>query len=519
MKIFKPTPIAGLSFLLIFILCCTSAEKQSPEYQPGSYSADWTSLANHETPEWYKDSVFGLYWHWGPYSVPAFGCWGGRNMYMPEGGTSEEWGHIEDKYKNTYEYVKEAYGEPGIEFGYKDFIPMFKAEKWDPAAWAVLFKESGADFAGPVAIHHDGFAMWDSKFAEYNSMAMGPKRDIAGEIMTAIRNQEMRTVATFHQYTNWFYFNPGRKLCLPGVDVNNPEYVGLYGPIREYKGDWQEYPFSEEFQQTWYNRVAEFIDKYQPDQIWYEIGFSDEGCVGPNYVKAIMAHYFNSAEQWDREVVVTRKDDDLPLSCSVLNLEAHSEDEAQDTVWQTDIALGTNHAWAYSPDAVSRPANVIIDEIIDRKSKNGVTLLSLAPLPDGTLPPTQVEVLKQMGAWMAVNKEALEATRPAPFTEGGPAERKSGTIRFTEKGNYCYAIELGNDWGEEENITGEDTPSMPPEAPFTIPGVQPVEGSDITLFGSDMALPWHQEGDNIVIEKLPDPLPGGYAWSFRIQVR
>jgi alpha-L-fucosidase len=217
--------------------------------------------------------------------------------------------------------------------------------------------------------------------------------------------------------------------------------------------------------------------------------------------------------------VVTRKADDLPLSCSVLNLEAHSEDEAQEVVWQTDIALGTNHAWAYSPDAVSRPANVVIDEIVDRKSKNGVTLLSLAPLPDGTLPPTQVQVLQQMGKWMVVNKEALAATRPAPFTDGGPEERMSGTIRFTEKGDYCYAIELGNDWGEEENISGDDIPSTPPKAPFVIPGVKPIQGSEIFLLGHTESLLWHQEGENVVIERIPDPLPCDYAWSFKIQVR
>ena len=536
-KVFRYILIVIIFTSAITLSFCQNSD--STKIKKTIYEANWESLAQHKTPEWYKDAVFGIYWHWGPYSVPAFGCWGGRNMYMPDGGNSEDWGHIEDKYKNTYDYVSQVYGKPGTEFGYKDFIPMFKAEKWDPAKWAALFKESGADFAGPVAIHHDGFAMWDSEFAEYNSMDMGPKRDIAGEIMNAIRKEGLRTVASFHQYTNWYYFNPGRKLCPPGVDVNNPEYVGLYGPIREYKGDWQEYPFSEEFQQTWYNRVIEVIDKYQPDQLWFEIGFSDEGCIGEKYVQSTLAHYYNTAAKSGKEFVVTRKADDIPLSCSVLNLEAHSEDEAQPVVWQTDIALGTNHAWAYSPDAVSRPANVIIDEIVDRKSKNGVTLLSLAPLPDGTLPPTQVEVLKQMGQWMAVNKEALYAARCAPFNEGGIDHWKSGTIRFTEKGDYVYAIELGNELyveykDDEEDpetgitgtyldlddraITGGYPNSKPPQAPYLIPGVKPVGGSKVTLLGSDESLPWRQQGDDVVIEKLPEPLPGDYAWSFKIKV-
>jgi alpha-L-fucosidase len=517
MKVFRRVIITLMILLLAAMSGFSQTDKKGVKYLEGSYKANWQSLAKHETPDWYKDAVLGIYFHWGIYSVPAFGCWGGRNMYLPNGGNSEDWGHIEDKYKNTYDYVKQVYGKPGTEFGYKDFIPMFNAEKWEPDVWAALFRESGADFAGPVAIHHDGFAMWDSEFAEYNSMDKGPKLDITGEMLEAVRKYGMKTFVSFHQYTNWFFFNPGRKICPPGVDVNNHEFAGLYGPVREYKGDWQKYPFSEAFQQAWYNKVKEVIDKYRPDQIWYEIGFSDEDCVGPNYVKAIMAHYFNSAEQWGGEVVVTRKDDDLPLSCSVLNLEAHSEDEAQEVIWQTDIALGTNHAWAYSPDAVSRPANVVIDEIVDRKSKNGVTLLSLAPLPDGTLPPSQVIVLKQM-EWMAVNKEALSATRPAPFVEGGSDLRKSGTIRFTEKELYCYAIELGNKW-DKEDVSGNDTQSTPPSVPFMIPGVTPIKDSKITLLGSEMSLPWHQEGENVVIKALPNPLPGEYAWSFKIQVR
>jgi alpha-L-fucosidase len=161
--------------LLIVFIGCAKSEKNDAQSSQIKYEPTWESLAQHETPQWFEDAVLGIYFHWGIYSVPAFGCWGGRNMYMPEGGTSENWGHIEDKYKNTYDYISKVYGKPGLEFGYKDFIPMFQAEKWDPDEWAKLFKEAGADFAGPVAIHHDGFAMWDSKHHEYNSGDMGRK--------------------------------------------------------------------------------------------------------------------------------------------------------------------------------------------------------------------------------------------------------------------------------------------------------------------------------------------------------
>jgi len=501
------------SLIILLISNCLNIETNGQ-----SYEADWESLAKHETPQWFEDAVLGIYFHWGIYSVPAFGCWGGRNMYQPKGGTSENWGHIEDKYKNTYDYVKKVYGEPGTEFGYKDFIPMFKAEKWDPDEWAELFKESGADFAGPVAIHHDGFAMWDSEVGEYNSMDMGPRRDVTGEMLEAVRKQDMKTFASFHYYTNWFFFNPGRMLCPYRTDVNDPRYAGLYGPVRDVKGPWQNEPFSEEFQQDWYSSVIEVIDKYNPDQLWFEIGFSDPDCIGEKYVTGALAHYYNTEEKLGREFVVTRKADDLPLSCSVLDIEAGELTESQPVVWQTDTPLGTNWAWAYSPDAVCQPVNAIVDGIVDRKSKNGVTLLSVAPKADGTLPPSQVDGLTELGKWMMINKEALYASKPAPYVEGGTDNWKAGTIRFTQKGNYLFAIDLGNDFVESDGEADYED-STPPRAPFVIPGVKPLEDSKIVMLGSDKNLSWHLEGENLVIEELPDPLPCDYAWSFKIQVK
>jgi len=484
------------------IISCSKKIQSDADSVNAPYESNWKSLGRHETPKWYENAVLGIYFHWGVYSVPAFGCWGGRNMYQPNGGTSEAWGHIDKtKYKNTYDYVKKVYGQPGTQFGYKDFIPMFKAEKWNPDEWAQLFKDAGADFAGPVAIHHDGFAMWDSEYAEYNSMDMGPHRDVVGQMLRAVREHGMKTFASFHQYTNWFFFNPGRKICPEGVDVNNPKYAGLYGPVRKFKGMWQEEPFSESFQKAWYNKVIEVIDKYCPEQLWFEIGFSDPDCIGQNYVKSALAHYFNTAEKRGKDVVVTRKSDDLPLSCSVLDIEAGELHEPQKDVWQTDISLGTNHSWAYSPDAVCRPIDDIVDEIVDRKSNNGITLLSVAPKADGTLPPSQVEGLRKLGRWMAINKPALYASKPAPFVAGGVDVAKAGSIRFTMKGNFVYAIDLAK-----------------PDTPYVLPDVKPVKDSKITMLGSSMNLPWLQEGENVVIEKLPDPLPCDYAWTFKIQV-
>ena len=275
---------------------------------------------------------------------------------------------------------------------------------------------------------------------------------------------------------------------------------------------------SDAFQRGWYNRVVEVIDKYHPDQLWFEIGFSDPECIGEEYVKSALAQYFNTAAERGKEVVVTRKADDLPLSCSVLDIEAGELDEAHEDVWQTDTTIGVNWAWAYSPDAVAQPANALIDAIVDRKSKNGVTLLSAAPRADGTLPPSQIEVLRQIGEWMAVNKPALYGSTPAPFVDGAVDCWRAGTIRFTTKGNDLYAIELGNDF--QETDPSPDYPvSAPPRAPYVIPGVQPVAGSEIVMLGADRSLPWRQDGEDVVIEGLPDPLPCDHAWTFQLRYK
>ena len=236
-------------------------------------------------------------------------------------------------------------------------------------------------------------------------------------------------------------------------------------------------------------------------------------------MKGALAHYFNTADKWGKEVVVTRKSDDLPLSCSVLDIEAGELDEPQRVVWQTDTTIGTRWAWAYSPDAISKSVNELVDAIVDRKSNNGVTLLSAAPKADGTLPESQIDALKKIGAWMAINKPALYASKPAPFVKGGVDVAKAGSIRFTEKGQYLYAIELGNVLEETDDDDADYEDSTPPSVPYTIPGVKPVKDSKIIMLGSSENLPWHQEGENLVIEAVPDSLPCEYAWSFKIQVK
>ena len=245
-----------MSIVLLGTLVSFSSGADSVGENGVRYDPTWESLMQHEaTPQWYEDAVLGFYFHWGPYSVPGFGCAGYWTMYQ-EGS-------------RTYELVKEKYGEPGTEFGYKDFVPMWKADKYDPDEWAALFKYAGADFAGPGAEHHDGFALWDTDFDDWNSVDMGPGIDIVGTLIEACRKQGMKTSLALHNWRTYITYDTGRRLCPPGVDVNDPANVGLYGPIHEpttrrpinneYPGaDW---PYSHWEERL--NKWKELVDNYQ----------------------------------------------------------------------------------------------------------------------------------------------------------------------------------------------------------------------------------------------------------------
>ncbi|MHC4203343.1 MAG: alpha-L-fucosidase [Planctomycetota bacterium] len=478
-----------------------STSKQKVHYEP-----TWESLSQHEaTPQWYQDAVLGFYFHWGPYSVPAFSCSGYWTMYQ--------------KGSRTYRLVKKKYGEPGVEFGYKDFVPMWKADKYDPDEWARLFKYAGADFAGPGAEHHDGFALWDTEFDEWNSVDMGPGIDIVGTLVEAVRKQGMKTCIALHNWRTYITYDTGRRLCPKGVDVNNEAYTGLYGPIHEPTHEIpinNEYPGADWPYSHWEERLnkwKELVDKYQIDLIWCE--HMDSGEPPETMKKEMLAYYFNAAQKWDKEVVVTCKKlwenrrQDLPPAISPINREIGVLNHPRPQKWQTDIPLG--RTWAYTPRVGCKDTDEIVDLIVNNVSKNGLTLFSVAPKPDGTLPAEQVEGLKKLGDWMAINKPALHGTVPAPFVMGGTDKWEYGSLRFTRKKEYLYVIALEK-----------------PTVPLFIPDLQPLEGSEIIMLGSDKPLKWHMEEDedeeedddrdNLVIEEIPNPLPCDYAWSFKIQI-
>jgi len=409
------------------------------------YSPDWQSLRRVQTPEWLQKGKFGIYTHWGPYAVHAYGSnttWYSFALYLdPEG---EEREHFE-----------KTFGKLTPEYGYKDLIPLFTAENFNADEWADLFQKAGARYAGPVAEHHDGFAMWDTKYSEFNAAKMGPQLDIVGELEAAIKKRDMKYVTAFHHAANWFFFPVSDER----YDTGNPKNSGLYGQYH-LPGEKR----NQEFVDEWYGKIIEVIDNYSPDFIWFDFALDD---IPEGYVKDILAYYYNQADKAGKEVVVTYKGHDLVPGTGVRDLELGQEPKLTYNEWITDNSVDDRGAWGYANDLTFKTPNRLIDNLVDRVSKNGYLLLNVGPKPDGTIPEGAKEVLLAMGAWLDINGEAIYETTPWMVAGEGPTNlgeanetgfNESGIvytakdIRFTVKGDVLYATFL--DWpGEKALIT------------------------------------------------------------------
>jgi alpha-L-fucosidase len=493
-----------LGILTLFLVCFVSVSARAGEtIDEKPYEPEWASLIKHdEAPEWFRDAKFGIYFHWGVYSVPAFGSeWYPRNMHRTN--------------MREYKHHVETYGEPS-EFGYHDFVPMFKAENFDPEAWADLFQKAGAQFAGPVAEHHDGFAMWDSELTPWNAANKGPQRDIMGELATAVRKRGMRLVATFHHArNNQHMVNKGGNLVWEGhyprvegwpTVSENPELRLLYGNLP--RG---------QFLDLWLGKLTEVIDHYQPDLIWFD-GWLDE--IDEMYQMQFLAHYFNRANEWGKEVVVTCKQRDLPLDVAVEDFEKGRADKLTKEAWLTDDTISYG-SWCYTQDLKIKPTREVLHVLIDIVSKNGQLLLNISPKADGTIPEDQEQVLLEIGDWLQHFGEAIYGTRPFTVYGEGPTQMEKGghfvktdlaygaqDIRYTRKGDIVYAIVLG--WpGEGEEVTMTALGEKVSEKPLTV--------KSVALLGADESLKWKQKKDELVIT-CPETKPDDIAIVFKIAI-
>jgi alpha-L-fucosidase len=485
------------------------------------FHADWNSLGAYRTPDWFRDAKFGIFLHWGVYSVPAFGNeWYSRNMYVPG--------------NKAYEHHIATYG-PQTTFGYKDFIPMFRAEHFDPAAWVDLFARAGARYVVPVAEHCDGFAMYASEMTPWNAAAMGPHRDVVGELAASTRARGLRFGVSSHTAEHWWWYGQGRsfpsdvrdetpltaKLYGPAAAMNLPGPNGMTDDSKEPDPSHLErwLPPDQAWLDNWLARSTELVDKYHPDFFYFDWWIGQ-----PAYkpgLREFAAYYYNSAARRNQQPVLTYKEEAMPANAATLDIERGKMDTLRLLPWQTDTSVSI-HSWGYVEHDEYRTATSLIHQLVDTVSKNGNLLLNVGPKSDGTIPDEARAVLLEMGAWLKVNGEAIYGSRPfAVFGEGPTKAPRNSTeknsdiqsytaadIRFTTShdGSVLYATALG--WPANSALTIHTLFRGNPYLAAPVCSVQ--------LIGSPGEIRFTQQPNGLHL-MLPATSPaGGIAYVFRI---
>ncbi len=517
--------LAGLGLTACALNQTSSPAITQSDPSDAPYVASELSLIQHQAaPDWFRDAKLGIYFHWGPYTVPAkVNEWYPRWMHfdVPE----EVWAggrrgyHIDLKQWHT-----ENFGELS-EFGYHDFIPLFTGEHFDAEEWAELFDAAGARFAGLVAEHHDGYAMWDSDITPWNAADTGPQRDITGELTAALRARGLKTITTFHHARNLqrhkgqsleqgLSVNPVSGNLVTHYDSHYPWIEGqppasddpalrlLYGNMPE--ADWLE--------EVWLGKLTEVIDKYQPDAIWFDVWLRNI----PDETKyAFAAYYLNAAAAREQDVALFHKNTAMPTTFSIPDFEKGRRDQLTVDPWLTDDTLSTG-SWSYTDDLTIKPAHWVLHDFIDIVSKNGQLLLNISPRADGVIPQDQRDVLLALGSWLNVNGEAIYGTRPWLIYGEGPTEQTSeghfldhidytaDDIRFTTKGDTLYAISMGMPDGELVIASLSDGNAL---YEGEIASVEALNGAYVAS--------WSRESDGLHITLKPDA-PEQMAYAFRV---
>lgn len=464
------------------------SEKNEPMMK-GKFQPTWESLENYQVPEWFRDAKFGIWAHWGPQCVEGSGDWMARSMYLE--GTSE------------YKHHVEHYGHPS-EVGFKDIIPLFKAEKWNPDALVAFYKKIGAQYFFALGNHHDNFDLWDSKYQAWNSKNMGPKRDILAEWEQAARKYELPFGISFHADHAWTWYEPSQRYDRNGPKAGVP-YDGTLTKA-DGKGKWwegydpqdlyaQNHPMSkgswvdgmihsqwawgngaclptQEYCTNFYNRTVDAINRYNPDLIYFDVTVVPFYPISDAGLK-IAAHFYNhnmATHKGKLEAVMLSKIlDENQRKAIVWDVERGAPNEIMEQPWQSCSCIG---GWHYNTSIYEnnwyKSAADVVKLLVDIVSKNGNLLLSVPLRADGTFDEKEEKILNEFGDWMNINKEAILDTRPweifgegpiaeadikinaQGFNEGSYSKATAQEIRFTQTKKDLYATVLA--WPTEKQI-------------------------------------------------------------------
>lgn len=360
---------------------------------------------------------------------------------------------------------------------------------------------AGAKFAGPVAEHHDGFSMWNTKHNTMNSYRMGPKRDVVGELSEAIRKKDMKYMVALHHAENYSFLKR-----VPGTDSMKPEFEEMFSK----EGIWTR----EKFNHVWYSKLIELIDLYSPDLMWFDFGLRD---IPDRYKRNYLSYYYNHALKNNKEVIVAYKNRDLVAEGGLLDLELGRFDDVMDFDWITDTTIDSRDAWGYMHGATYKSSEELIQYLVENVSKNGYLLLNVGPKPDGTFPDEVRPILHDMGKWLRVNGEGIYGSVPWYEAKEGPAKlEKSGPItdyeskikytqediRYTAKDNAIYAFIMAR-------------PSHKVTLNYILPHLSEGELESITMLGSDTPLHYQIDGKQLHVF-MPDQMPEEPIYTLRI---
>ena len=473
------------------------------------FEPTWESLQSFEVADWFRDAKFGMWSHWGPQSVPMAGDWYARNMYIQ--------GHPQ------YEHHVRTFGHPS-EFGFKDVARQWKAENFDPVRLVNLYKQCGAKYFVSLAVHCDNFDCWNSTHHRWNSVEIGPQKDIVGLWAKATRDVGLRFGVTEHHAWSYSWFNTNKSADSTGpragvpYDGHDSTYADFYHEQHDdMRAQHAEYP-SEHFRSQWLARITDLIDQYDPDLL-----YTDGGVPLGNTGLDLIAYYYNrnlKKLNGQLEAVYTLKDvaqhssynGEYRPGVGVLDIERGVIDGIQDAPWQTDTCLG---GWYYDTRRTYKSPEEVVHMLADIVSKNGNLLLNVPLPPDGAIDEQAEWIVRQIGKWLDVNGDAIFGTRPWTQYGEGPTQLASGTFaerekrtftsedfRFTTNGNTLYAINLA--WPDDGNILIKSL------------GDTPVE--NVTLLGTDEKLAWSQSDNGLRIQ-APDARPCDYAYSYKIALK